>query len=76
MNQSKDTGLESARKRFIVALVMLGLAVIYTIWPLDLIPDILVPAGYLDDIPLLISTAAFAGYSYRKIKKERNRDRV
>jgi uncharacterized membrane protein YkvA (DUF1232 family) len=74
MKQIEDTSLESARKRFIGALVMLGLATIYTISPVDLIPDIIPIAGLLDDIPLLISTAAYAGYSYRKMKKERERN--
>ena len=50
--------------------MMLGLAIVYLIWPLDIIPDILGPVGYLDDIPLLITTALYAGYSYRKLKKE------
>jgi uncharacterized membrane protein YkvA (DUF1232 family) len=73
MEQLEDKSIESARKHFIVSVVLVGLAIIYTIWPFDFIPDILFPVGYLDDIPVLIGTAVYAGYSYRKMKKERDR---
>jgi uncharacterized membrane protein YkvA (DUF1232 family) len=74
MKQIEDKSINSARKRFIFSLVMLGLAVVYLISPIDIIPDVLLPAGLLDDIPLLLSTAVYAGYSYRKMKKERERE--
>ena len=70
MKQLEDKRLVSARRRFLFSLVMLGLAIVYLIWPIDIIPDVIVPVGYLDDIPLLITTALYAGYSYRKLKKE------
>ncbi len=76
MKRIEDSGIESARKRFIGAVVMVVLAIIYTLSPVDLIPDIIPVAGLLDDIPLLISTAVFAGYSYRKMKKERQQNKV
>ena len=76
MKHIEDTSLESARKHFIGAVVMVVLAVIYTISPVDLIPDIIPVAGLLDDIPLLLSTALYAGYSYRKMKKERERNQA
>lgn len=74
MKQIEDKSLDSARRRFIFSLVMVGLALVYLISPIDIIPDIIFPAGYLDDIPLLLSTALYAGYSYRKMKKERERE--
>jgi uncharacterized membrane protein YkvA (DUF1232 family) len=74
MKQIEDKSLESARKRFIISLILLGVAIIYLISPIDIIPDLLFPAGYLDDIPLLLSTALYAGYAYRKLKKEQKED--
>lgn len=72
MQQIKDKDLESARKRFFISVILLGLAIIYSISPIDIIPDIIPVVGFLDDIPLLLTTAANAGYSYRKMKKEQN----
>jgi uncharacterized membrane protein YkvA (DUF1232 family) len=74
MRQIEDKSLSSARRRLIFSLVMVGFAIVYTVSPIDLIPDVLFPAGYLDDIPLLIGTAAYAGYSYWKLKRERRRE--
>lgn len=72
MQKIEDKDLESARKRFIISVILLGLAIIYSISPIDIIPDIIPVVGFLDDIPLLLTTAANAGYSYRKMKKEQN----
>ncbi len=74
MKQIEDKTLEGARKKFIFSLVLLGLAVVYLISPIDIIPDVIFPAGYLEDIPLLLATAVYAGYSYRKMKKEQGND--
>lgn len=73
MEKIEDKSFESAKKRFIASLVMLGLAVIYLISPIDLIPDVLFPVGYLDDIPLLIGSSIYAWFTYRKMKKEKER---
>lgn len=70
MKQVEDKDLESARKRFIVSLIILVLAVIYLISPIDIIPDVIFPAGYIEDIPMLLSAAVYAGYSYHKMKKK------
>ncbi|HNW28884.1 MAG TPA: YkvA family protein [Spirochaetota bacterium] len=76
MKQIEDKSLEGLRKKFIFSLVLLGLAVAYLVFPIDFIPDVLVPAGYLDDIPMLIAAAAYAGYSYRKMKKEQEQTKA
>ena len=73
MKQIEDKSLEGLRKKFIFSLVLLGLALLYLIFPIDIIPDVIFPAGYLDDIPLLVATAVYAGYSYRKLKKQQER---
>ena len=70
MKNSEEKNVKEARKKFIMSLVILGLAVVYLISPVDLIPDAIFPAGYLDDLPLLFVTAIYAGYSYLKLKKE------
>jgi uncharacterized membrane protein YkvA (DUF1232 family) len=76
MKQIEDKSLEGLRKKFIFSLVLLGLAVAYLIFPFDFIPDVIPVAGYLDDIPLLIATAVYAGYSYRRMKKEQERTKA
>ncbi|MBN1496168.1 MAG: DUF1232 domain-containing protein [Spirochaetes bacterium] len=74
MKQIENKDIESARRRFIISIILLILAVIYTISPIDVIPDIIPITGLLDDIPLLLTTAANAGYSYRKLKKEQKQN--
>ena len=73
MKKIEDKSLEGVRKKFIFSLVLLGLAVVYLVSPIDFIPDVIFPVGYLDDIPLLLAAAVYAGYSYRKMKKEEER---
>ncbi len=73
MKEIEDKSLEGVRKKFIFSLVLLGLSVAYLIFPFDFIPDLIPVAGYLEDIPMLIAAAVYAGYSYRKMKKEQER---
>lgn len=75
MKQIEDKTLEGARKKFIFSLLLLGLAILYLISPIDIIPDVIFPAGYLEDIPLLLTTALYAGYTYRKMKKSQDREK-
>ncbi len=75
MKQIEDKTLEGARKKFIFSLVLLGLAVVYLISPIDIIPDVFFPAGYIEDIPLLLTTALYAGYTYRKMKKSQGSEK-
>ncbi|MBP7737271.1 MAG: DUF1232 domain-containing protein [Spirochaetes bacterium] len=75
MKQIEDKTLEGARKKFIFSMVLLGLAIVYLISPIDIIPDVIFPAGYLEDIPLLLTTALYAGYTYRKMKKSQDREK-
>ncbi|HOO71451.1 MAG TPA: YkvA family protein [Spirochaetota bacterium] len=76
MKNSEDKKMKEARKKFIMSLVMLGLAAVYLVSPVDLIPDAIFPAGYLDDLPLLMVAAIYAGYSYLKLKKEQKFDKT
>ncbi|HNV48645.1 MAG TPA: YkvA family protein [Spirochaetota bacterium] len=62
----------TARNRFIRALVVLILAIVYTISPIDLIPEALVgPLGLADDLFLLLIGFLYAWYSYSKLKRQR-----
>jgi uncharacterized membrane protein YkvA (DUF1232 family) len=70
MKKIEDMDVKDARKRFIIAMIMLALAVVYLVSPIDIIPDALFPAGYLEDIPLLVATAAYAGFAYWKLRKK------
>ena len=66
----QTNNLTAAKRQFIISLVMLVAAIIYLISPIDIIPDVLFPAGYLDDIPFLLAAAVYSGISYRKMKRE------
>lgn len=76
MKQIEDKSLEGLRKKFIFSLVLLGLALLYLVFPIDIIPDVIFPAGYIEDIPLLIATAVYAGYSYHKMKKQQKQSSI
>jgi len=36
--------------KFIIGIAFLVVAIVYSIWPIDIIPDILGPIGWIDDI--------------------------
>ena len=42
-------GSHTPGPRFILAVLFLMAAIVYTIWPVDIIPDILGPIGWIDD---------------------------
>jgi uncharacterized membrane protein YkvA (DUF1232 family) len=48
----------------------------YLISPLDIIPDILVPAGYLDDLGVLVFAAGRVALSIDKVVKQKARDKM
>jgi len=64
---------QKIKLRFIVSLFLLGAGLLYAIWPVDLIPDLLVPVGWVDDIGILAASAVFAGLSYYKIKRNQKK---
>ncbi|HPJ39651.1 MAG TPA: DUF1232 domain-containing protein [Spirochaetota bacterium] len=68
----EDKSFASAKRRFFISLVFLCAGVIYTIFPIDFIPDFLGPVGWVDDISVLIMTALLSAQSYYKMKKLRN----
>lgn len=73
MEQIEDKSLESAKRKFTISIVMLIIAVIYFISPVDIIPGP-PPFEWIEDIPLLLAAALYSGYSYRKVLKERKND--
>ena len=70
MKQLDDHNLDRAKKRFYTSIGMLVFAIIYLISPIDLIPGP-PPLEWVEDIPILIGSMIFYGYSYHKMKKER-----
>ncbi len=72
MKKIEDNSYESARRKFITSAVMLGLAILYFISPVDLIPGP-PPFEWIEDIPILLSTLIYSGFSYLKMKKEREK---
>jgi uncharacterized membrane protein YkvA (DUF1232 family) len=61
--------MDTVKKRFIFSILLLAAGIVYAIYPMDIIPDILGPVGWVEDIGLLLASALYAAYSYRKHKK-------
>ena len=64
MKQLENESVSSAKKKFILSMVLLLGGILYTLWPIDIIPDILGPVGWIDDISILLVTFLYAAYSY------------
>lgn len=75
MQKLEDRTLLNTKRRFIISLILLIAGIIYAIVPLDIIPDVLVPIGWVDDIGFLTASFIFSWYSYRKLKKESENQR-
>ena len=73
MKQINDSSLENAKKKFYTSLIILAVAVIYLISPVDLIPGP-PPFEWIEDIPILLISALYSGYSYYRLKREREKD--
>lgn len=52
--------------------IAVAVAVVYLIWPLDLIPDLAPFFGWLDDIGITTFTVAYLGYAINKYIKSSN----
>lgn len=69
MKQIENNSLENAKKKFYRSIIILIIAIIYLISPIDLIPGA-PPFEWIEDIPILIIASIYTGYSYFKLKKE------
>jgi uncharacterized membrane protein YkvA (DUF1232 family) len=73
--EKADQTLKAAKRKFILSLTLLVGGIVYTLFPMDFIPDILGPLGWIDDLGLLLAACANAAISYRTMKhKERQGD--
>ncbi|MCX7677714.1 MAG: DUF1232 domain-containing protein [Spirochaetes bacterium] len=68
IEQSEQTR-SALKRRFIISLVLLIAGIIYAIVPIDIIPDLLGPIGWIDDIGVLLLACLYSWFSYRKLKK-------
>jgi len=68
--KKNDHSIRSAKRKFILSVILLAGGIIYTLFPMDIIPDILGPIGWMDDLGLLLAACANAAISYRKMKKK------
>ena len=50
-------------------MILLGIGVIYALFPIDFIPDILGPIGWVDDIGILTIGFLTALVSYFRVRK-------
>jgi len=71
MNQITDRSEQSVKRKLILSIVFLVAGVVYAISPIDLIPDILVPIGWVDDILFLIVSFVLSALAYLKMRKEK-----
>jgi uncharacterized membrane protein YkvA (DUF1232 family) len=62
--------LKAAKRTFLLSVTLLVGGIVYTLFPLDIIPDILGPFGWVDDLGLLLAACANAAISYKKMKKK------
>lgn len=53
-------------KRFLKDNWLLVVAVIYVLLPIDIIPDWLLPIGFVDDLGVLLATLLWRYISYKK----------
>ena len=65
---------KQALKIFIKEHWKLILAVLYLISPIDIIPDVLIPLGYTEDILILITAVVEYYLKLRKKEKKRKKD--
>ncbi len=72
----KTKSLKTARLKFILAIVFLIAGIIYTISPIDLIPDLLGPVGWVDDIAALLVTFLYAAFAYFRMRRMESRELV
>jgi uncharacterized membrane protein YkvA (DUF1232 family) len=59
--------------RFILSIVFLLAAIVYTISPIDLIPDLLGPIGWVDDIGIWVVSIIS---NYKLLIKKRQRKEI
>jgi uncharacterized membrane protein YkvA (DUF1232 family) len=71
MNQIEDRSEQTIKRRMILSIVFLVAGIVYAISPIDLIPDILGPIGWIDDILFLIVSFTLSALSYLKMRKEK-----
>jgi len=71
MNQIEDRSEQTIKRRLILSIVFLVAGIIYVISPVDLIPDVLGPLGWMDDIVFLVVSFALSVLSYLKMRKEK-----
>lgn len=65
----EEQSFNAVKRKFIFSLLLLAAGIIYTVWPIDIIPDILGPVGWLDDLSILAASAVWSARSYFKLKK-------
>jgi len=68
--------IRTAKRRFVLSLILLVGGIIYALFPVDIIPDILGPIGWIDDLGLLLAACANAAISYRKMKKRERQGEI
>jgi uncharacterized membrane protein YkvA (DUF1232 family) len=62
--------IKAAKKKFILSLLLLAGGIIYAVSPIDIVPDILAPLGWTDDIGVLLATSLNAAKSYIRMRRQ------
>lgn len=63
-NKNVESPGKAEKRRLFWRIVFLLAAVIYTVSPIDLIPDLLGPLGWVDDIGLWLALLLVEGYRF------------
>ena len=65
---------KAAKKKLILSLILLAGGILYAVFPMDLIPDVLGPVGWIDDVGFLLVACLNAAYTYYRTKNKKNID--
>lgn len=72
MKKKKALTVKKAKKKFKYSLLIFIFALIYLISPVDFIPGI-APFEWVEDIPMLIISVVYSGFTYHRLKAAERR---
>lgn len=73
INQDKFSTNKNTKRKLVWNIIFLIAAIVYTISPMDIIPDFLGPLGFIDDIFLWVVIVGFEVFK-RLYKKQNNKE--
>ncbi|MBN1499279.1 MAG: DUF1232 domain-containing protein [Spirochaetes bacterium] len=75
MKKTEVLTVKAAKKKFRYSLIAFLLALIYLISPFDFIPGV-APFEWIEDIPLLIISVVYSGFTYFRLRSIERRSNL